>query len=138
MMDRRTAIGNHMIGACASPLAFAAADACAQEADATGSSSAPPMATPNGDSIGVLWRTNTRVALPATPKVLAQITQKEMLSALSTDSTGIVCISERHDDFEHHKVQLKILMTIKKALQERAQNVKQKLAIGMEMFQRKD
>ena len=88
-------------------------------------------------SSGVLWRTVSGEALPATPSYLAKIMKDEVLGSISAVSSGIVCISERHDDFEHHKVQLKVLMTMKKVLTERSQDVSEKLSIGMEMFQRK-
>jgi hypothetical protein len=85
---------------------------------------------------GVLWRTGSKQALPATPSSLAKIMDIEVMGTMSTASSGIICISERHDDFEHHKIQLKVLMTMKKALSERSQNVSENLSIGMEMFQR--
>ena len=88
-------------------------------------------------SNGVLWRTITKQALPATPSSLKNIMDIEIMGTMSTASSGMICISERHDDFEHHKVQLKVLMTMKKVLSERAQNVGESLSIGMEMFQRR-
>ena len=94
--------------------------------------------TPSGE----IWRTASATVLPATPSSLAKIMQMEVLgpTTSSTASRGIVCISERHDDFEHHKVQLKVLMTMRKVLVERSQSsqdaVREKLSIGMEMFQR--
>ena len=62
---------------------------------------------------------------------------REVMGTMSKASSGMICISERHDDFEHHKVQLKVLMTMKKVLSERSRNVSENLSIGMEMFQRR-
>ena len=88
-------------------------------------------------SSGVLWRTITKQALPATPSSLRNIMDREVMGTMSKASSGMICISERHDDFEHHKVQLKVLMTMKKVLSERSRNVSENLSIGMEMFQRR-
>jgi len=136
-MDRRTVLRNNFlgtVGACVPSFSFAP-DATAQ-AELGVTELSPPSMRSAAETTGVLWRTETGVALPATPKVVSQIMSKEVLGSLSTDSSGILCVSERHDDFEHHLIQLKVLMSMRKALQERSQNADQKLSIGMEMFQR--
>eukprot|EP00571_Detonula_confervacea_P014382 CAMPEP_0172303130 /NCGR_PEP_ID=MMETSP1058-20130122/4710_1 /TAXON_ID=83371 /ORGANISM="Detonula confervacea, Strain CCMP 353" /LENGTH=361 /DNA_ID=CAMNT_0013013843 /DNA_START=424 /DNA_END=1509 /DNA_ORIENTATION=+ len=99
----------------------------------------PTAIIPNG----VIWRTVDGQGLPATPSSLAKIMQTDILQQAGGVSSGIMCISERHDDFEHHKVQLKVLMTMKKVLAEQQRsssssqnNVSEQLSIGMEMFQR--
>mmetsp|Transcript_6398 Transcript_6398/g.13842 ORF Transcript_6398/g.13842 Transcript_6398/m.13842 type:complete len:419 (+) Transcript_6398:76-1332(+) len=122
---------------CAPPRMAVAAEttspaAIAVEAQLSSSSAAAAL------SSGVLWRTARGDALPATPSSLAQIMKDEFLGPVSAAaSSGIVCISERHDDMEHHKIQLKVLMTMKKVLTERSQDVSEKLSVGMEMFQRR-
>mmetsp|Transcript_20123 Transcript_20123/g.29875 ORF Transcript_20123/g.29875 Transcript_20123/m.29875 type:complete len:408 (-) Transcript_20123:181-1404(-) len=133
-ISRRNVLQNHLFGAIASSFPFAA-ETNAHELPTTPSTTNTPISA--AESTGVLWRTETGVALPATPNSLSTIIKNEVLGALSKYSTGIICISERHDDYEHHKVQLKIMMTIKKVLKERVQKVDQKFSIGMEMFQRK-
>lgn len=72
---------------------------------------AAPVTAVSQISSGVLWRTASRDAVPATPSSLAQIMREEVFGPVSSAaacSSGMVCISERHDDFEHHKVQLKV------------------------------
>ena len=95
---------------------------------------------PEYQNIGVLWRTFAGQAVPATPKFLAQIVHNEILgeSFSSSETTGIVCVSERHDDFEHHIVQLRIIQSIKKSLKQAGRDTSKSLAIGLECFQRKD
>lgn len=125
-----------MIG-CAAQCA-SAKPAIATETEPRTSSSAPLVS--NEFSSGILWRTASRDALPATPSSLANIMNDEFLGPASDGgSSGIVCISERHDDIEHHKIQLKVLMSLKKALKQRSQDERQQLplSVGMEMFQRK-
>lgn len=129
------------------PLIGAANPAGATEAEAAPRT--PPSSAPPGSdefSGGVLWRTARGDALPATPASLAGIIQDELLGPPSpsggrASSSGIVCISERHDDAEHHKVQLKVLMSMRKALKQRSQDegrqVPIPLSVGMEMFQRR-
>ncbi len=57
-------------------------------------------------SSGVLWRTVSGQALPATPASLVDIMKREVLGEVSlsgaASSSGIVCVSEWHDNFEHH------------------------------------
>ena len=40
-------------------------------------------------------------------------------TSCSKETTGLVCVSERHDDFEHHLVQLHVIQSIRKALDQR-------------------
>lgn len=126
-----------MLGAtCLSPVP---ATAAAETAPRAAAAPVPAAAAAAGAS-GVLWSTARQEAVPATPSSLAKIMREEVLGPVSSAaeySSGMVCISERHDDFEHHKIQLKVLMTMKKVLTERSQDVSEKLSIGMEMFQRR-
>ena len=106
--------------------------ACSPNQQAVAAETALLPATSND----VLWRTLSKQALPATPSSLSEIVRCEMLG-FSDISSGILCVSERHDDYEHHKVQLKVLMTMKKVFSERSQVVSERMSIGMEMFQRR-
>ena len=94
----------------------------------------PPTPTKPVSSSGFVWKTMTEQAVPATPSSVSSIIQHEMLGPCSELSSGILCVSERHDDFEHHKVQLKILMTMRKLLVNKSKAVAENLSIGMEMF----
>ena len=47
-------------------------------------------------SSGVLWRTITKQALPATPSSLRNIMDREVMGTMSKASSGMICISERH------------------------------------------
>jgi len=127
-----------------------------------GADNTPTLA---GREMGILWRTQPGRALPANPATVLKIFQKEVLgtkslagnSMKSLPTEGIICVSERHDDFEHHRVQLRVIQTMYKALQERVDSsttqskkvlsskgntshntVGKKLSIAMEAFQRKD
>jgi hypothetical protein len=129
----------------------------------------------NQKNIGVLWRTIRGQAAPATPSTLNKLVHSELfgggsdkVTSSSRKTTGLVCVSERHDDFEHHLVQLHVIQSIRKALDQRHPVVVAKsntstrsgffsapgagskttttankyssktFAIGMECFQRKD
>ena len=100
---------------------------------------------------GVLWKTVWKEAAPATPDVMNKIMNEEIFgdgdplsSSKGKQTTGIVCISERHDDFQHHIVQLHIIQSIRKALDQRSSSfdragvASKTFAIGVECFQRKD
>lgn len=104
--------------------------ACSPNQQAVAAETALLPATSND----VLWRTLSKQALPATPSSLSEIVRCEMLGFSDIDGS---LTSERHDDYEHHKVQLKVLMTMKKVFSERSQVVSERMSIGMEMFQRR-
>jgi len=120
---------------------------------------------------GILWRTIHGQAAPATPNTLNELIHNELFgggsdktTANSRKTTGLVFVSERHDDFEHHVVQLHVIQSIRKALDQRhpvisntnksntrssgfgaaggsekaATTSSKAFAIGMECFQRKD
>jgi hypothetical protein len=77
-------------------------------------------------NIGVLWRTIRGQATPATPGTLNTLVHSELFgggsdkdTSCSKETTGLVCVSERHDDFEHHLVQLHVIQSIRKALDQR-------------------
>lgn len=94
-------------------------------------------------NIGVLWHTTQKKAMPATPKFIDQIIESEMMGKmnLAAEKTGIVFVGERHDDFEHHLIQLRVIQSFQKILQKRMNDNEHKdimLAIGMECFQRQD
>jgi len=105
--------------------------------NAEGSIGAPPPISPKPKpsfANGFLWKTLTEQAFPATPQSLSSIFRNEVLGPCSELNSGIVCVSERHDDFEHHTVQLKVLMTMRKLLADKSKDVGENLSIGMEMF----
>jgi len=98
------------------------------------------------NSIGVLWETIRNRAIPATPACFGKILNSEILGNFRNlaETTGIICVSERHDDFEHHIVQLRVIQSVRKAFEERLNKSSERsnkssecLAIGMECFQRK-
>lgn len=115
------------------------------------------------DNRAVIVNTATGTASPAKPAVFLDLTKREILgyrtdadlsSVASKDvdcNVGVLCVSERHDAFNHHVVQLRCIQTLKKALRESHQlqavlretseNEKEyrpTIAIGMEMFRRQD
>lgn len=89
---------------------------------------------------GLIWHKRKRQVLPAVPGTLMNLIHAEWLNDICSQqspikgacSNGIVCISERHDDWEHHVVQLKCILSLRRALAGK----KEQLAVGMECFQR--
>jgi hypothetical protein len=80
----------------------------------------------NQKNIGVLWRTIRGQAAEATPSTLNKLVHSELfgggsdkVTSCSRKTSGLVCVSERHDDFEHHLVQLHVIQSIRKALDQR-------------------
>jgi len=94
---------------------------------------------------GVIWHSAQKRALPAVPATLQKLIHHEWFgnsaasSSIDYSTTGIVCISERHDDFEHHLVQLKCIQSLRSALGKKGSTTgtKHLLTVGMECFHRR-
>jgi uncharacterized iron-regulated protein len=120
---------------------------------------------------GVIWHVARQQALPAIPATLKKIIHKEWFGTFTTATasaarndaqsssqtkcqanSGIVCISERHDDSEHHLIQLRCIRCLHGALEDRQRRGNKSaishksnaasptaapiLTVGMECFQR--
>jgi uncharacterized iron-regulated protein len=137
----------------------------------TESQSVGPIILPS-QKPGVIWHAARQQALPAIPATLKKIIHNEWFGTFNTatvastaqndahlsqqegkGNSGIVCISERHDDSAHHLIQLRCIKCLHGALEERQRSgtisaISQKsnaaiptpgpiLTVGMECFQRR-
>ena len=109
-------------------------------------------AVPDAEQKSFLWNTKSGQALPATPQSLKNIIKSEMFGAVGeqeTPTSGVICVSERHDDLQQHVVQVRVVQTLRKVLKERrdidsssttatadSDQFDSEISIGMECFQR--
>mmetsp|Transcript_7470 Transcript_7470/g.22123 ORF Transcript_7470/g.22123 Transcript_7470/m.22123 type:complete len:381 (-) Transcript_7470:46-1188(-) len=94
---------------------------------------APPAA-------GILYDCRRGLSCPATPDFLTALMDRTMLGVGAcakgiTQSRGVICVSERHDDFSHHLAQLYTIKSLRKTLRRR-EGPAASVAVGLEAFQR--
>ena len=84
---------------------------------------------------GVLYDCRRGLASPATPDdALASMLNANVLGAGAPLTRGVLCVSERHDCFDHHLAQLYTIKQLRKALRQREDRAQ--VAVGLEAFQR--
>jgi len=84
---------------------------------------------------GVLYDCRRGLASPASPEALTSMLNKNILGAATASNTrGVLCVSERHDCFDHHLAQLYTIKQLRKALRQREDRAQ--VAVGLEAFQR--
>ena len=74
------------------------------------------------------------LASPATPDALTSMINTNVLGAGAPLTRGVLCVSERHDCFDHHLAQLYTIKQLRKALRQREDRAQ--VAVGLEAFQR--
>ena len=121
-VNRRTTLKG-VAGACA----VAAAPSPADAVEKASKSRAAQLA-------GVLYDCRRGLASPATPDALTSLINANVLGAGAPLTRGVLCVSERHDCFDHHLAQLYTIKQLRKALRQREDRAQ--VAVGLEAFQR--
>ena len=121
-VNRRTTLKG-VAGACA----VAAAPSPADAVEKASKSRAAQLA-------GVLYDCRRGLASPATPDALTSMINTNVLGAGAPLTRGVLCVSERHDCFDHHLAQLYTIKQLRKALRQREDRAQ--VAVGLEAFQR--
>ena len=121
-VSRRTTLKG-VAGACA----VAAAPSPADAVEKASKSRAAQLA-------GVLYDCRRGLASPATPDALTSMINTNVLGAGAPLTRGVLCVSERHDCFDHHLAQLYTIKQLRKALRQREDRAQ--VAVGLEAFQR--
>ena len=83
---------------------------------------------------GVLYDCRRGLASPASPEALQSMINTNVLGAGAPLTRGVLCVSERHDCFDHHLAQLYTIKQLRKALRQREDRAQ--VAVGLEAFQR--
>jgi hypothetical protein len=94
----------------------------------------PADAIEKASNAGVLYDCRRGLASPASPEALQSMINTNVLGAGAPLTRGVLCVSERHDCFDHHLAQLYTIKQLRKALRQREDRAQ--VAVGLEAFQR--